>query len=91
LGVRTKILDAMRHGLPVLCYSSSNFKGSGFVNSKNILMAKDHHQMKENIIKIINNPFLAQKISKNSKILFKKRYKNDNNIKKTLNKIFKII
>ena len=91
IGVRTKILDAMRHGLPVLTYYSSDFKNSGFINNKNILMAKDNNEMKKNIKKIINDNIFAHTISKNSKLLFKKRYNNNNNIKKTLNKVFKIL
>ena len=91
IGVRTKILDAMKYGLPVLSYYSSNFKNSGFINNKNILMAKDSNEMRKNIKRIINNDILARRISKNSKLLFEKRYNNENNIKKTLNKVFKIL
>ena len=54
-------------------------------------MAKDNNEMKKNIKKIINDNIFAHTISKNSKLLFKKRYNNNNNIKKTLNKVFKIL
>ena len=89
IGVRTKILDAMKYGLPVLSYYSSNFKNSGFINNKNILMAKDSNEMRKNIKRIINNDILARRISKNSKLLFEKRYNNENNIKKHLIKYLK--
>lgn len=91
IGVRTKILDAMRYGTPVLSYNSSNFNNSGFKNNENILMAKNSNEMKINIQKIIDNPELAKKISKKSKLLFKRRYNNEKNIKKTINKIFNLI
>ena len=54
-------------------------------------MAKDSNEMRKNIKRIINNDILARRISKNSKLLFEKRYNNENNIKKTLNKVFKIL
>lgn len=87
LSVRTKILDAMSCGLPVITYKESNFFNSKFINNHNILLSNNHVDFIKNFKKMLSDTNLRRKLSRNSHLTWKKYYDVNNIMKLNVDKI----
>lgn len=74
LGVRTKILDALSSGLPVLTYKNNIYFDSKFKDKENMLIAKNQIEIIKKFQLLLTNKKLKKKIHKNSFNLYKNYY-----------------
>lgn len=83
LGVRTKILDSLSCGLPVLTFKSNIFKNSKFLNMNNMLIAKNKKDMLKKFNLLLFNYKIKKKIHENSLKLYNRNYEVSKIIKNT--------
>jgi glycosyltransferase involved in cell wall biosynthesis len=79
-GIKTKLLEAMAVGLPVI---TTNYGVDGLgIDGKKIIICENQEQFTNQIIKLINNKDYALKLSENGKLFVKENFSPEENINK---------
>ena len=82
-GIRIKILKALSHGIPVVSTKIGS-EGINLLNDRQILLADNHKDFARQIINLITNPLLAQKLNKQGIKFIKNNY-SDSKTRNVLN------
>lgn len=72
-GTRLKILEAMASGIPVVS-TSVGCEGIDVTDGENIMIADKPEQFAENILLLLEQPILREKLSRNARLLVEKNY-----------------
>jgi len=88
-GIKTKIVEAMYFGKPIVCYEISN-DGLDAKNNEELIVVKTPDEFIERLNNLISDKTLRQKLSKNAK-QFIKNYFEDDPIEYTMDLFKKII
>jgi glycosyltransferase involved in cell wall biosynthesis len=65
-GMRVKIIDAWRWGLPVVS-TSVGAEGISYIDGENILIADDPVDFANAVVRVLNDPVLAQRLRRNGR------------------------
>jgi glycosyltransferase involved in cell wall biosynthesis len=76
-GIRIKILKALAYGIPLVS-TKIGAEGINILNGKEFLLADNSEDFVNSIIKLLNNPFLAKKLSKNGIKFIENNYNKQN-------------
>lgn len=72
-GTRLKILEAMSMKIPVVS-TELGAEGLEVEHGKNILIAQNHDDFAQNLIKVIRDKSLSERLSENGRILMEEKY-----------------
>lgn len=75
-GIKTKILDAMSYGLPVVT-NSIGAEGLPIENGKHCIIENNPQKMSENILFLVKNPNILETLSKNAHLYVIKNHNFD--------------
>jgi glycosyltransferase involved in cell wall biosynthesis len=75
-GIKTKIIDAMSMGLPVVT-TPIGAEGLSIQNRENILVAETDEQFAENVIELLTDPALNRKVSQQARTYIEEHHNPD--------------
>ena len=76
-GIRTKIIESLAFGLPVISSEIGARGLYGLKHEENILLVKNHIEFSEILFGILNGIYDLNRISMNGRKLYEKRYSKE--------------
>ena len=92
-GGRTRIIESLAYGIPVLCSNESADGLNGLVHSENILLASTKQDFIKNLKLIFDSPHILESLSQNGRILYESQYSSQitrSILKQFLKRVFKL-